>query len=168
MLRQVQMLAGAVMGSLVITANVLSVAFSSGDRFDAPPLWLVGAQVAAAVVVHLEVGAIGYRPRALHIETTEAEARQLSARAFNSGTVLRLGLCESVALASVAAGFLIESGGYVCILTGAAISLVLMAVHGWPGDGPIDRTVASLERDGARSYLREQLGLGSVGPIQEL
>ncbi len=168
MLRQVQILVGAVMGSLVIAAIVLSVAFPAGERFDAPPLWLLGAQVAAAVVVHLEVGAIGYRTAALHVETTETEARRLSARAFNSGTVLRLGLCESVALGSVLAGFLIESGGYVVILTGAAISLVLMAVHAWPGDRPINKTVTSLERDGARSHLREQLGLGGVGPIQEL
>ena len=168
MLRQVQILVGAVMGSLVISAIVLSVAFSSGERFDAPPLWLVGAQLAAAVVVHLEVGVFGYRTPPLHVETTETEARQLSARAFNSGTVLRLGLCESVALGSVLAGFLIESGGYVAIQSGAAISLVLMAVHAWPSDGPIDRTATSLERDGARSYLREQLGLGPVGPIQDL
>lgn len=168
MLRQVQTLVGAVMGSLAIAAVVLGVAFSSGERFDPPPLWLVGAQVAAAVAVHLEVGVIGYRTTALHVETTEAEARRLSARAFSTGTVLRLGLCESVALGSVLAGFLIESGGYVVILSGAAISLVLMAVHAWPGDGPIDRTVAGLERDGARSHLREQLGLGSPGPIQEL
>ena len=41
-------------------------------------------------------------------------------------------------------------------------------MHAWPGDGPIAKTMISLERDGARSYLREQLGLGSVGPIQEL
>ncbi len=168
MLRQVQILVGAVMGTLVIAAIVLSVAFSAGERFDAPPLWLVGAQLAAAGVVHLEVGAIGYRTTALHVETTETEARQLSARAFKAGTVLRLGLCESVALGSVLAGLFVESGGYVVILSGAALSLVLMAVHAWPSDGPIDRAVTSLERDGARSYLREQLGLGPVGPIQEL
>jgi len=168
MLRQVQTLAGAVMGSLVMIAIALGIAFPEGDRFDAPPLWLVAAQVAAAVVVHILVEALGYRSTAIHQETTEAEARTIAAHAFTTGTVLRLGLCESIALASVAAAFLVDSGGYVGFLTGAAISLVLMAVHGWPGEGPIERTRTSLERDGARSYLREQLGLGAVGPIQEL
>jgi hypothetical protein len=43
-----------------------------------------------------------------------------------------------------------------------------MAVHAWPGEGPVGKTQTSLERDGARSYLREQLGLDGIGPIQEL
>lgn len=168
MLRQVQTVAGAVMGSLVMIAIALGIAFPEGERFDAPPLWLVAAQVLAAIVVHLAVEAIGYRAPAIHPETGEAEARTISARAFTSGTVLRVGLCESIALASVAAAFLVDSGGYAGFLTGAAISLALMAVHAWPGAGPIEKTLASLERDGGRSYLREQLGLGTVGPIQEL
>ena len=101
--------------------------------------------------------AIGYRPAPLHVETTEAEARVASVRAFTSGTVLRLALCESIAMGSVVAAFLVESGGYAALLTGALISLVLLAVHAWPGSGPIDKTVLSLERDGARSYLRDQV-----------
>lgn len=168
MLRQVQILAGAVMGSLVMIAIALGIAFPDGERFDAPPLWLIGAQVAAAVVVHLLVEAIGYRAGAIHPETGEAEARGQAMHSFTSGTVLRLGLCESIALASVAAAFLVDTGGYVGFLTGAAVSLALMAVHAWPGTGPIGKTATNLERDGGRSYLREQLGLGPVGPIQEL
>jgi 4-hydroxybenzoate polyprenyltransferase len=168
MLRQVQMLAGAVMGALVMIAIVLGIAFPEGERLDAPPLWLVAAQVLAAVAVHIVVEAVGYRAPAIHPETSEAEARTISARAFTSGTVLRVGLCESIALASAAAAFLVDSGGYAGFLTGAAISLALMAVHAWPGAGPIEKTRVSLEREGGRSYLREQLGLAQVGPIQEL
>ncbi len=158
MLRQVQILAGAVAGSVLLTALVLGVAFTSSERFAEPPLWLVVAQVAGAVIVHLLVEAIGYRTAALPVETPEAEARLLSARAFTSGTVVRLALCESVVVGSVVAALLVDTGGYVLVLTGAAISLVLLAVHAWPGDGPIARTTISLERNGARSYLREQLG----------
>ncbi len=168
MLRQVQILAGAVIGSVVMTALVLGVAFPSNERFDGPPLWLVVIQVLGAGVVHALVEAVGYRAAALHVETTEAEARAQSMRAFTSGTVVRLGLCESIALGSVVAAFLVDTGGYVLILTGAGVSLVLLAVHAWPSDGPIAKTMISLERNGARSYLREQLGLGSVGPVQEL
>lgn len=168
MLRQVQTLAGAVIASIVVVAIVLGVAFTSDERFEAPPLWLVGAQVAAAVLVHLVVEAIGYRTAALHTETTEPEARALSARAFTTGTIVRLSLCESIALGSVVAGFLVGSGGYVGILTGAAISLALLAVHAWPRASTVDRVATALERDGARSYLREQLGLGLSGPIKQL
>ena len=158
MLRQVQTIVGAVMGSLVMIAIALGLAFPADERFDAPPLWLVAAQVLAAIAVHIVVEAAGYRTPAIHPETSEAEARATSARAFTSGTVLRVGLCESIALASVAAAFLVDPGGYAGFLTGAAISLVLMAVHAWPSSGPIEKTRASLERDGGRSFLREQLG----------
>jgi hypothetical protein len=167
MLRQVQTIVGAFMSSLVVGAIVVASVVPDDDRFDVPPLWLIGAQVLAAVVVHLAVETVGYRAPAIPPGTPEAEARTLAARAFTTGTVLRLGLCESIALGSVAAAFLVEPGGSVGCLTGAAVSLALMGVHAWPGEGPVGKTVTSLERDGARSYLREQLGLG-VGPIQEL
>jgi hypothetical protein len=167
MLRQVQTIAGAVVGSLLVAAIAMSAAFPD-DRFEAPPLWLLVAQVAAAFGVHLLVEAIGYRTAALHVETTEAEARALSSRAFTTSTIVRLSLCESIALGSIAAGFLVDSGGYVGILTGAAISLALLAVHAWPRAGAVDRLATALEREGARSYLREQLGLGLSGPIQEV
>ena len=167
MLRQVQMLAGAVMASLLMIGVALVVAFPEDERFDAPPLWLVGAQVAAAVVVHLLVESIGYRTAAIHPETGEAESAVEATRAFTAGTLLRVAMCESIALASIVAAFLVDSGGYLGFLTGAAISLALMAVHAWPGSGPIDKTVISLEREGGRSYLRERLGLGTVGPVQE-
>jgi hypothetical protein len=168
MLRQVQMVAGAVMASLVLIAIALVVVFPEDERFDSPPLWLVGAQVAAAVVVHLLVEAIGYRTPAIHPETGEAEAGVEATRAFTTGTLLRVALCESIALTSIVAAFLVETGGYLGFLTGAAVSLALMAVHAWPGSGPIDKTVISLEREGGRSHLRERLGLGAPGPIQEL
>ena len=156
------------MGSLVMIAVALAVALPESERFHSPPLWLVGAQVVAALVIHLLVEAIGYRAPAIDPETDQATAASEAFRAFTSGTVLRVGLCESIALASVVAAFLVETGGYLGFLTGAVVSLVLMAVHAWPGAGPVDKTVISLERDGGRSYLRERLGLGGPGPIQEL
>jgi hypothetical protein len=169
MISQLRTLAGSMMGSLVVIAVALYfVLVTPAHGLEAPPLWLLGAQVAAGVVVHLVVESVGYRARAIPPGTSEAEARILAAGAFTSGTMLRFALCESIALASVAAAFLVESGGYAGYLTGAAVSLLLMSVHAWPGEGPISKTLTSLERDGARSYLREYLGLGTVGPIQEL
>jgi len=168
MISQLRTLASSMMGSLVMIAVALFfVLVTPTEELEAPPLWLLGAQVAAGVVVHLLVESVGYRARAIPPGTTETEARRLAGAAFTTGTVLRFALCESIAFASVAAAFLVESGGYAGYLTGAAVSLLLMAVHAWPGEGPVGKTQTSLERDGARSYLREQLGLG-IGPIQEL
>ena len=167
MLRQVQLLAGAVMASLVMIALVLFFVFPADERLDAPPLWLVGAQVVAAVVLHLLVEATGYRTRAIHPETDPASAGAEATQAFIAGTIRRAALCESIALASVVGAFLVTSGGYAGLLTGAGISLALMAVHVWPGRGPVEKTVISLERDGGRSELRERLGL-ATGPVQEL
>jgi hypothetical protein len=124
--------------------------------------------VVAALLVHLVVESIGYRTPAIHPETGEAQAGVEAGQAFTAGTVRRLAMSESIALASVAAAFLVDTGGYFAFLTGAVISLALMLVHAWPGTGPIDKSVLSLERDGGRSHLRERLGLGEVGPIQEL
>ena len=156
------------MASLVMIAIALAVVFPESERFHSPPLWLVGAQVVAALMIHLLVEAIGYRAPAIHPEADPATAGTEAVRAFTAGTVLRVALCESIALASVAAAFLVDTGGYLGFLTGAAISLVLMAVHAWPGAGPVEKTVISLEREGGRSHLRERLGLGGGGPIQEL
>ena len=151
------------MGALVVIALAVSGAFPSGERFEAPPLWLFAAQLAAAVVVHVLVTVVGYRVPALAPGTDEATAGQ----AFLRGTIVRMSMCESIALASLAAAFAVDSVGYVAVLSGTAVALVLLLVHAWPHSGPVERTVAALERDGARSHLRERLGL-PTGPIQEL
>lgn len=171
MIAQQRTLVGSMMGSLVIIAIALYfVLVTPSHGLEAPPLWLAGAQVAAGIVAHLLVESVGYRAPAIPPGTPEGEARTRAAAAFTTGNILRFGLCESIALGSVAAAFVVESGGFVGYLTGAAVSLVLMAVHAWPGERPIGKIQASLERDGARSYLREQLGLDprSYGPIREL
>lgn len=167
MLRQVQLVVGSVMSSLVVIAIALSTAFTD-DRFAAPPLWLLAVQVVAAVGIHLLVETIGYRTPALPPGTDAAEAGTTSSQALVRGTILRVAMCESIALASVAAAFVVEEGGYAGLLTGVVIALVLMAVHAWPRTAVVDRTAQSLERDGARSHLHERLGLAPQGPIQEL
>lgn len=155
------------MGALVVIALAVSGAFPSGERFEAPPLWLFAAQLAAAVVVHVLVTVVGYRVPALAPGTDEATAGTTAGQAFLRGTIVRMSMCESIALASLAAAFAVDSVGYVAVLSGTAVALVLLLVHAWPHSGPVERTVAALERDGARSHLRERLGL-PTGPIQEL
>src|SRR5689334_24243313 len=113
MLRQIQTIVGAVIGTLIVIAIALPTLYVDSDRFAAPPLWLLGAQVAAALVVHLLVEAIGYRASPLDPETPEIEARAASARAFTASTVVRVSLCEAVALGSIVAALLVDDGGYV-------------------------------------------------------
>ncbi len=165
MLATLRILVLALMWSLVLIAFAMYfVLASSDDGLARPPLWLVAAQVGAGVLVHVVVETVGYRVRAIAPGTPEAEARTRSGGAFRSALILRIALAEAIAVASLAAAFVVESGGFLGYVTGAVVSLVLVGFHGWPWTRPIDKTTESLERDGARSYLREQLGLPTAPP----
>lgn len=171
MLPTLRILVLAVMWSLVLIAFALFfVLASTDDGLASPPLWLVGAQVGAGVIVHLLNETIGYRVRAIAPGTHEAEARTQSGGAFRSALILRIALAEAIAVASLAAAFVVESGGFLGYVIGAVVSLALVGFHGWPWTRPIGKTLESLERNGARSYLREQLGLPTAPPgaIQEV
>jgi len=170
MVRQTQMLVGSLMGSLVILAIVLVFVLPADHRFDAPPPWLLATQFLAGGIVHLVVESVGYRTPAIDAETDEATAAMESFAAYNSATILRFALAEVVALASFASAFVIEDGSVFFYVTGGIISLGLIGFHAWPWARPVDRTIASLERAGGRSHLRERLGLPPTvgGAIQEL
>ena len=170
MLRQIQLLAGAMMSSLVLLALVLVFAVTDDDRLAAPPMWLLAAQFAAGGAIFYLLEKIGYRTIAIDPEADESAAAADAYGAFQSGTIVRFSISEVVAMASVAAAFVIDSGGVTGYATGAVVSLALMGYHAWPWSRPVDRTVASLERDGGRSHLRDRLGLPPKlgGAIQEL
>lgn len=170
MLRQIQLLVGAMMSSLVVLAIVLVAALTDDDRFAAPPMWLLAAQFGAGAAIFLLLEAIGYRTIAIHPEADQAAAMSDAFGAFQSGTIMRFSLSELVALGSIVAAFAMDSGGVTGFATGALVSLALMGYHAWPWSRPIDKTIASLERDGGRSHLRDRLGLPPKlgGAIQEL
>jgi hypothetical protein len=170
MLRQIQLLVGTMMWSLVLLAVVLVFVLPVDDRLAAPPLWLLAAQFAAGGAIYLALESIGYRTPAIHPEDDQATATTTAVRALQSGTILRFALSEPIALASLAAAFVIDGGSVLCYATGAVVSVALIGYHAWPWSRPVDKTVASLERDGGRSYLREGLGLPPKlgGAIQEL
>ena len=170
MLRQLQVLVGAMMGSLVLLAMVLAIALPDQDRFAAPPLWLLAAQFGAGATIHVLLEKVGYVAPATHPEDDPQTAMVASVQAFQAGTIRRFALSEPIALASVAAAFVIDGGSVACYATGAVVSMALIGFHAWPWSRPIDRTVASLEREGGRSHLRERLGVPPKlgGAIQEL
>ena len=170
MLRPIQILVGTMMWSLGLLAVVLIIALPADDRFAAPPLSLLAVQFVAGGAIHALLETIGYRTPAIHPETDEPTAAMESYTAFQSRTILRSSLAELVAIGSLVAAFVIDDGGVLGYATGASISLALTAVHAWPWSRPVDKTVASLERDGGRSYLRDRLGLPPKlgGAIQEL
>lgn len=177
MLLSLRSLVTALMGSLFFIAVAMYFVFSPGidpeageALFDAPPTRVPLAQLAAGVVLHLLISAIGYRTPAISPDTPAEAAGRTSAGAFSSGTILRGALSESVAIASLALAFIVTEGSYVTYLGGAVVSLALFALHAYPSERTIGRTETSLERDGGTSYLRHQLGLPatSTGAIQEL
>jgi hypothetical protein len=169
--QQTRVLAGALMGALVAIAAVMYVVLAATeDALAPPPLWLVAAQLVAGLAAHGLCESVGYRTQPLDPALDPEEARTVARARFQAGMVVRFAACEVVAIASLAAAFVVAEGGWLGYVTGAAVSLVLMAVHVWPWRRPVDRTRAALESDGAASGLRADFGLpvARPGPIQEL
>jgi hypothetical protein len=171
MAQTTRILAGGLMGALVVMAIALYVVLSATtDIAASPPLWLVGAQVAAGLSVHYLNEAAGYRTTAIAPGTAREEAAAQARLAFQSAMIRRFAFSEVIAIASIAAAFIVTSGGFLGYVSGALVSLALMVVHVWPWARPVARTAASLERDGGRSYLLEEFGFSGPdgGAIQRL
>lgn len=135
---------------------------------EAPPVWVLPAQLAAGVAVHVLVEAIGYRPPALD-PSLDDEAASAQAMVRHQGAmILRFALIESIAIVSIALAFVVPDGGFLTFAGGAVVSLALMGYHVWPWTRPVGRTADALEARGRRSGLREAFGLSSPGPIQQL
>jgi len=168
--QQHRVLAGSLAGGVLVLAVAMwFVLGSADDALAAPPLALLVALPVVGVVVHVVLDVIGYRPAPLDPALRADEAAREAMVRYQTGTVLRFAVSESVAIVAIAASFVVSSGGYLLVLGGCAVTLVLVAVHVWPWRRPVDRTATALERDGARSGLRETFGVGaSGGVIREL
>ena len=160
-----RILAGALMGALVM----IGVALGAVVPLDAPVSPVVlGAQVAAGVVVHLLLEAIGYRTAPLSTALPDEQAAAQARTRWQTLMVMRFAIAESIAIASIAATFVLTDAGFVTYLGGAVVSLALMALHVWPGARPVGKVADALEADGRRSGLREVFGHSSPGPVQRL
>ena len=171
MLLQLRILAGALMGALLVIGVALYLVLSAtSDVGELPPLWVVGAQIAAGGSMHYLLEATGYRTSAVPAGTPREDAEPRALVAFQSALIRRFAFSEFIAMASVVVAFVIHQGQFLAYVSGAFVSLALMIVHVFPWTRPIARTAASLDRDGGRSYLLEALGLPGpeAGPIQRI
>lgn len=152
----VRILAASLMGALVVMGVALSVVLPPEGS---PSIVVLLAQLVAGVLVHLLLEAIGYRTPPLATDLTDEEAAAQARTRWQSGMILRSAVSELIAIASIAAAFVLPDGDIVVYLGGALVSLALMVVHVWPWARPVGRTAEALEAGGKRSGLREALGV---------
>jgi hypothetical protein len=164
-MQTLRMLVGATVGALFLMAVALMFVLGFGP----PDLWAVVLLLILGGVLYALLETVGYRVRPISAELAPDQAREAAVAAFRSSLMLRLSLAESVALVGLLLSFV--AGRTVLIYdVGAAISVLLLAVHVWPSVRTVDRIVGGLEQDGARTGLRELLGFGghSDGPVTRL
>lgn len=153
-----RILSSTLMGALVFIGVALVFVLPTDET---PPLWVPLAQVAAGVAVHVALEAIGYRVQPLDPGQSDDDAAAAGRLRWQSAMILRFALSEFVALASIAAAFVLQTGGFLVYAVGALVSLVLMFVHVWPWARPVGRTADALEANGKASHLRQTFGLPS-------
>jgi hypothetical protein len=160
-----RMLVGAVVGALFFMAVALMFVLSFGP----PAIWAVVVLLLVGVATYVALERVGYRVKPISPNLDEQQTRDAAMTAFRSSLMTRLTLAESVAIIGIVLAFV---GGRTVLLydLGAAISILLLAVHVWPSVRTVDRIVVRLEADGARTGLREMLGFGGStdGPVTRL
>ena len=161
-----RMLVGAVVGALFLMAVALMFVLG----FGAPAPWAVVVLLVLGVAMYVLLETVGYRVRPISPSLPAEEARDAAMNAFRSSLMVRLSLAESVAIIGIALAFV---GGRTVLIydLGAAISVLLLAVHVWPSLRTVDKVVGRLEAEGARTGLRELLGFGGGtqdGPVTRL
>lgn len=152
--RVIRTLALTLISTLPLIAITLS--FVLGDTFgETPPLTIVIALLVTGLGAHALIEAVGYRTEPLPLSMSEDQARTAARERFQTGLILRFALAEFVAILSITLAFVMGQGGIWTFLVGMVISLVLLAMHVWPGRRPITRVADALESNGRLSGLRE-------------
>jgi hypothetical protein len=116
-------------------------------------------QVLAGLAAHGLLEAIGYRTPPLAPDLSDEAAAAQARTRWQSGMILRFAVSEFIAIASIAAAFVLPDGDILTYLGGAVVSLVLMGVHVWPWARPVGKTADALEASGRASGLREAFGV---------
>jgi hypothetical protein len=149
---QLRTLAAALLSGVVMFGLVAWFVLGA-DRY--PPVWVAAALGALAVATHVAVEAVGYRVPALAPGAEGEQAAEAGLAAYRSSMMLRLALCEAVAIVALAASFVVEPQTAKTYLVGGTLSLALLLWHVWPSDRGIRRVEARLDRDGGRSGLTD-------------
>lgn len=151
-----RVLAASLMGALVVMGVALAVVLPPEGSLSVTVLLV---QVLAGLAAHGLLEAIGYRTPPLAPELTDEAATAQARTRWQSGMILRFAVSEFIAIASIAAAFVLPDGDILTYLGGALVSLVLMGVHVWPWARPVGRTADALEASGRASGLRETFGV---------
>jgi len=158
-MRSLKILVGGIAGGIVFMAVALAFVL----RFTAPPLWAVVVLLLLGIGADALIRTVGYRVKPLAPQTPSQEAGTRSMGVFRSLMMMRMALAESVALIGIVLAFITTQRSWLVFAVGAAVSLLLIALHVWPSRSSVDRVVVSLEKDGARTGLHDILGLGRGG-----
>lgn len=165
MIQQLRIMVLAVVTGVVAMGVVLHVVLAPDtDAYAFPSAAALGFLGVAALVANTTMVLVGYRTTAV----APATQRTNHTGAFQSTTILRLAFAETSAIVGALLAFVVPAGGMVLYLLGAAVTLAAMALHVYPSDATIDRVRRSLEREGGKSYLREDLDVGTHRPHEGL
>lgn len=150
-------MSGALLAAPVIV--LVAMWFVLSDTLTDPTPWpfMIGVLV-LGVVGELVLRSIGYRTVVLARGLTKDQAMAQSRLSYQAALFRRTAISELPMIVSLALSFTIPGGFYI-VLFGCAAALNLLARHIWPSERSVERTQASLELNGARSHLREALGL---------
>jgi hypothetical protein len=151
-MQTLRVLVGAVIGALFLMAVALMFVLGLG----APPMLSVALLLLLGAGAYFLLESVGYRVKAVDPNQSEDAARQEGMKQFQSSLMRRLAVAESVAVIGILLAFLAKT--VIIYDVGASISILLLMIHVWPSERSVDRVVTSLERDGARTGLREMLG----------
>ncbi|GAA1926579.1 hypothetical protein GCM10009737_30550 [Nocardioides lentus] len=151
-------LAGALVGAPVVIAVALSFVLLPREGATWGPWPLVVAALAVGGVVLAEL--LGYRTPPLTPGTDAGTARTVSAQRWQTAAMLRFVLTEAPLLLTIALAFVVETPEPFWLVAGAAaVAVAGLLLHVWPWSRPVNRFAEALERDGARTTLREDLGV---------
>lgn len=156
MLSSLRTLVGAVLSSLVVMG--LAVWFVHTDHAEIPDVLWIGIVLALAAGAAGLIQSVGFRTVAITPGATSEESARQARSAFQAGTISRMAIAETPAIASLALAFVAPEGGFVLYVLGAAISMGLLVAYVMPSDSTIARTQQSLEREGGRADLHTALG----------
>lgn len=159
-LRQLRIMVGAMLAVPVVV--LVAMWFVLSDTVTDPTPWsFVIGVLALAVVGELVLRSIGYRTVVLARGLTKKEAMSQSRLSYQATLFRRMMIAELPMIVSLTLAFTIP-GGFYLVLFGSAATLNLLVLHVWPSERSVERTRASLELGGNRSYLREALGLPPI------
>ena len=153
-IRSLRILVGVLAGSLVMFGIVVYFALPSGDY---PPVWVAWALGGLAVISHLLSQRVGFNLKPVPARTLPAESMAMARAAFQTSSLLRFALSESVAIIALVLSFAARPASWMTYLIGLALALILLRVNVWPNAAVISKAQQQLDRDGGQSFLRDAL-----------